>query len=61
MEKAKLIEKFSQLLDEMKNLHNHDSLYEFEKEFVQMYETFGKEVFEEVLSKKEKDRRKKKR
>ena len=60
MDKAKLLSEFSQLLDDMENLHHHDSLYDFEKEFIEKYEDFGKELFCQVLSKPERDRRKKK-
>jgi len=34
MNKAKLTEKFSQLLNEIENLKDHDDFYTYEKEFV---------------------------
>lgn len=61
MNKAKLTEKFSQLLNEIENLKDHDDFYTYEKEFVNAYEEFGREVFEESLGRKLNDRRKKKR
>ena len=59
MNKAKLLNEFSQLLDDIENLQRHESLYEYEKEFVEKYEQFGKLVFENSMGKQEKDRRKK--
>lgn len=61
MNKAKLIEEFGQLLDDIENLHDHKSLYKYEEEFVEKYEDFGKSLFEQSIGKQEKDRRKKKR
>jgi len=51
MNKAKLTEKFSQLLNEIENLKDHDDFYTYEKEFVNAYEEFGREVFEKKRSK----------
>jgi len=42
MNKAKLTEKFSQLLNEIENLKDHDDFYTYEKEFVNAYEEFGR-------------------
>jgi hypothetical protein len=60
MYKAKLVEQFSQLLDDIENLHHHESLYKYEEEFVNKYEDFGKILFEQSMGKQEVDRRKKK-
>ena len=60
MNKANLIKKFSQLLDDIENLGRHEDFYTYEKEFVENFEEFGKELFEESLGKRILDRRKKK-
>lgn len=60
MDKAKLKEKFSQLLDDIENLKRHEDFYTYEKEFVENFEEFGKGLFEESLGKRTENRRKKK-
>lgn len=60
MDKAKLKEKFSQLLDDIENLQRHDDFYTYEKEFVESFEKFGNKLFEESLGKPTINRRKKK-
>jgi hypothetical protein len=46
MDKAKLKEKFSQLLDDIESLKRHEDFYTYEKEFVADFEKLGKELFE---------------
>jgi hypothetical protein len=60
MDKAKLKEKFSQLLNDIENLGKHEDFYTYEKEFVEKFECFGNQMFEESLGKRTENRRKKK-
>jgi hypothetical protein len=60
MDKAKLKEKFSQLLNKIENLGKHEDFYTYEKEFVESFEEFENHLFEESLGKRTENRRKKK-
>lgn len=60
MNKSKLRSDFDRLLNEIDDLKNHDDFYTYEKEFVEIYEKFGKAIFMESLGRPTQDRRKKK-
>ena len=59
MNKARLIERFSQRLDDIENLKNSKDFYELEMLFDGMMKEMGNELLSGLLESNSKDRRKK--
>ncbi len=59
MNKAELLEKFSQHLDDIENLKNSEDFYQLESSFDEIITGFSNEVLSSLLKSKSKDRRKK--
>ncbi len=59
MNKARLIERFSQRLDDIENLKNSKDFYELEMLFDGMMKEMGNELLSSLLESNSKDRRKK--
>lgn len=60
MTKAEYLEMCSQHWEDMQNLHRHDNLYDFEKEYVQMARELARKSLEGLLGEIPADYRKKK-
>ena len=60
MTKAEFMEKIGQHWDELQKLHQHDNLYDFEKEFARIAMEMNREALEALLGRVSKDHRKKK-
>ena len=60
MTKAEYLEICSQHWEDLQNLHQHDNLYDFEKDFEQLARELARKSFEGVLGDVPKDYRKKK-
>jgi hypothetical protein len=61
MDKAKLKELFSQLVNDIDHQEkNAEGFYDFEKECLQIFKTFENEVIEEFIGEKADNHRKKK-
>lgn len=60
MTKAEYLEMCSQHWDELQNLHKHNHLYDFERDFARMAQEHNRLAFEGLLGDLPKDYRKKK-
>ena len=60
MTKAEFLEICSQHWEDLQNLHRHDNLYDFEKDFELLARELARKSFEGVLGKVPLDYRKKK-
>lgn len=60
MTKAEFLEICGQHWEDLQNLHRHDNLYDFEKDFEQLARELARKSFEGVLAKVPMDYRKKK-
>ncbi len=60
MTKAEFLEMIGQHWDELQDLHKHDNLYDFEKEFERIAKEMNRQALEGLLGKVPFDYRKKK-
>jgi len=60
MTKAEYLEAAARRYEELQALNKIDNFYDYEKEFVRIWQDLGREVIENNLGKLSKDKRKKK-
>jgi hypothetical protein len=60
MTREELMEAAGKRYDELQSLNDGRSFYDYEKEFIRIWEDMGREVFEKNINTVSQDRRKKK-